>query len=196
MGSDSNRLMPPNDTNIENILNSIKEKTSKLTKPMKKLTDSGTQDIFNMEPKKKLELKPDLLINAPRGIKIQVPKQIVQRKHTDMQTEPQINIPKRKQLTDTGSNEVFNIQSETRDYKSILNQSNKEMTKLLKRVEKLSTKKPKETKTTDTQTEPNIKSVSSISTETQNIIKPVSHGGTQTEILKQKKLILKKENKY
>ena len=103
MGSDSNRLMPPNDTNIENILNSIKEKTSKLTKPIQKLTDSGKQNIFNIEPKKKLELKPELLINAPRGIKIQVPKQppfkltgeIVQRKHTDMQTEPQINIPKR-----------------------------------------------------------------------------------------------------
>ena len=42
MGSDSNYLMPPNDTNIENILKSIKEKTSKLNKPIKKLNDSGT----------------------------------------------------------------------------------------------------------------------------------------------------------
>ena len=132
MGSDSNRLMPPNDTNIENILNSIKEKTSKLTKPMKKLTDSGTQDIFNMEPKKKLELKPELLINAPRGIKIQVPKQppfkltgeIVQRKHTDMQTEPQINIPKRKQLTDTGSSILHSKEPNIKSVSSVSTETN------------------------------------------------------------------------
>jgi hypothetical protein len=118
--------------------------------------------------------------------------EIVQRKNTDMQTEPQINIPKRKQLTDTGSNEIFNKPSETNDYKSILNTSNKEMAKIIKRVEKLSTKKPKETKPIETQTEPqNIKSFSSIATETQNIIK---HGGTQTEILKPKKLIFNPKN--
>ena len=35
-----------------NILNSIKEKTNKLTKPTKKLTDAGIQDIFNMEQKR------------------------------------------------------------------------------------------------------------------------------------------------
>ena len=103
--------------------------------------------MFYMEPKKKLELKPDLLTNVPRGIKIQVPKQqplkltgeIVQRKHTDMQTEPQINIPKRKQLTDIGSHEIFNKPSETTDYNAILNASNQEMAKLIKRVEKIST---------------------------------------------------------
>ncbi len=73
-----------------------------------------------------------------------------------MRTEPQINI--RKQLTDTGSHEIFNKPSETNDYKSILNASNKEIAKIIKRVEKLSTKKPKETKPIETQTEPqNIK---------------------------------------
>ena len=54
--------------------------------------------------------------------------------------EPQINIPKRKQLIDTGSNEIFNKPSEKNDYKSILNTSNKKMAKIIKRVEKLSTK--------------------------------------------------------
>ena len=201
MGGDTNALMPPSNTSIETILKAMKEKTDRIMRPSKKLTDSGTQDIFNMEPKKKFEYKPETLTTiAPKGIKIQVPKQppfkltgeIVQRKNTDMQTEPQINIPKRKQLTDTGSNEIFNKPSETNDYKSILNTSNKEMAKIIKRVEKLSSKKPKETKPIETQTEPqNIKSFSSIATETQNIIK---HGGTQTEILKPKKLIFNPKN--
>ena len=102
MGSETAGILPPNNTNIENILNSIKEKTNKLTKPTKKLTDTGIQDIFNMEQKKKFEYKPETLTTiAPKGIKIQVPKQppfkltgeIVQRKNTDMQTEPQINYP-------------------------------------------------------------------------------------------------------
>ena len=57
-----------------------------------------------MEPKKKLEIKPEQLITAPRGSKIQIPKQpplkltgeIVQRKNTEMQTE------QRKPLSDSG----------------------------------------------------------------------------------------------
>ncbi len=56
-----------------------------------------------------------------------------------MQTEPQINIPKRKQLKDTGSHERFNKPSEIADYKSKLNASNKEMAKLIECVENLST---------------------------------------------------------
>ena len=138
MGGDTNALMPPSNTSIETILKAMKEKTDRIMRPSKKLTDSGTQDIFNMEPKKKFEYKPETLTTiAPKGIKIQVPKQppfkltgeIVQRKNTDMQTEPQINIPKRKQLTDTGSNEIFNKPSETNDYKSILNTSIKKWLK-------------------------------------------------------------------
>jgi len=47
-----------------------------------------------MEPKKRLEIKPEQLITAPRGTKVQLPKpppfkltgEIVQRKNTDMQT--------------------------------------------------------------------------------------------------------------
>jgi hypothetical protein len=145
-----------------------------------------------MEPKKKFELKPETLTTtAPRGTKILLPKQpfkltgeIVQRKNTDMQTD----IPKRRsltdsgsstlytqepkqkrKLTDSGSNEIFNIPSETRDYKSVLNAANKEMKALVQKVEKLS--KKKETKPIETQTEPNIKSVSSVATETQAIPK-------------------------
>ena len=80
-------------------------------RPTKILVDSGTQEIFNMEPKKKLELKPEQLITAPRGNKIQIPKtkpfkltgEIVQRKNTDMQTEA----PKRRQLTDSGSSTLY-----------------------------------------------------------------------------------------
>ena len=49
----------------------MKEKTDKIMRPSKKLVDSGTQEIFNMEPKKKLELKPEQLTTAPRGTKIQ-----------------------------------------------------------------------------------------------------------------------------
>jgi hypothetical protein len=225
MGGDTNALMPPSNTSIETILKAMKEKTDRIMRPSKKLTDSGTQDIFNMEPKKKFEYKPETLTTiAPKGIKIQVPKQppfkltgeIVQRKNTDMQTEPQINILKRKQLIDTGSNEIFNKPSETADYKAILNASNQEMTKLINRVEKLSTKKPKEAEPpkrkqlrdtgvtiffnkfpksvshggtqTETQTMPQniIKSVSHGETQTENKIK---HGGPQTEVFKPKKLI-------
>ena len=154
MGGETSSLLPPNNTSIENILKSMKDKTDRIMRPTKKLVDSGTQEIFNMEQKKKLELKQEQLITAPRGSKLQIPArreppfkltgEIVQRKNTDMQTEA----PKRKKLTDTGSNEVFNIPSETRDYKSILNAANKEMKVLVKRVGKLSTKKNKGNRTT------------------------------------------------
>ena len=139
MGGETSSLLPPNNTSIENILKSMKDKTDRIMRPTKKLVDSGTQEIFNMEPKKKLELKQEKLITAPRGSKLQIPArreppfkltgEIVQRKNTDMQTEA----PKRNKLTDTGSNEVFNIPSETRDYKSILNAANKEMKVLVKK---------------------------------------------------------------
>ena len=191
LGGQTNALLPPNNSSIENILKTIKDKTDKLMKPSKKLVDSGTQEIFNMEPKKKLELKQEQLITAPRGNKLQIPArreppfkltgEIVQRKNTDMQTEA----PKRKKLTDTGSNEVFNIPSETRDYKSILNAANKEMKGLVKKVEKLS--KKKETKPMETQTEPMFKSVSSVSTEMPKI--QTSSINTQTTAQKAKKLI-------
>ncbi len=46
-----------------------------------------------------------------------------------MQTEA----PKGRPLVDTGSNEVFNIPPETRDYKNILDAANKEMGKLSKK---------------------------------------------------------------
>ena len=75
MVGETSSLLPPNNTSIENILKSMKEKTDKIMRPQKKLVDSGTQEIFNMEPKKKLELKPEQLITAPRGSKIQIPKQ-------------------------------------------------------------------------------------------------------------------------
>ena len=52
MGGETRSLLPPNNTNIENILKSMKEKTDKIMRPSKKLVDSGTQEIFNMEPKK------------------------------------------------------------------------------------------------------------------------------------------------
>jgi hypothetical protein len=191
LGGQTNALLPPNNSSIENILKTIKDKTDKLMKPSKKLVDSGTQEIFNMEPKKKIELKQEQLITAPRGNKLQLPArreppfkltgEIVQRKNTDMQTEA----PKRKKLTDTGSNEVFNIPSETRDYKSILNAANKEMKGLVKKVEKLS--KKKETKPMETQTEPMFKSVSSVSTEMPKI--QTSSINTQTTAQKAKKLI-------
>ena len=75
MGGETHSLLPPNNTNIENILKSMKEKTDKIMRPSKKLVDSGTQEIFNMEPKKKIELKPEQITNSPRGTKIQIPKQ-------------------------------------------------------------------------------------------------------------------------
>ena len=189
MGGETSSLIPPNNTSIENVLKSIKEKTDKIMRPQKKLIDSGTQEIFNMEPKKKLEIKPEQLITAPRGSKIQIPKQppfkltgeIVQRKNTDMQTVPK----QRKILTDSGTNELFNIPSETRDYKTILNAANKEMKSLVKKVEKLS--KKKETKPIETQTEPNIKAVSSVATEMPKI--QTSSINTQTTTQKEKKLI-------
>ena len=72
MGGDTNALMPPNNTSIETILKAMKEKTDRIMRPTKKLVDSGTQEIFNMEPKKKLELKQEQLITAPRGTKLQI----------------------------------------------------------------------------------------------------------------------------
>jgi hypothetical protein len=107
MGGDTNALMPPNNTSIETILKAMKDKTDRIMRPTKKLVDSGTQEIFNMEPKKKFEYKPDTLTTiAPRGTKILLPKQpfkltgeIVQRKNTDMQTEA----PQRRPLSDLGS---------------------------------------------------------------------------------------------
>jgi hypothetical protein len=95
MGGDTHALMPPNNTRIETIFKAMKDKTDKIMRPTKKLVDSGSQEIFNMEPKKKFEYKPDKLTTiAPRGTKILLPKQpfkstgeIVQRKITDMQTD-------------------------------------------------------------------------------------------------------------
>jgi len=148
-----------------------------------------------MEPKKKLELKPEQLTTAPRGTKIQIPKQppfkltgeIIQRKNTDMQTEA----PKRRPLVDTGSNEVFNIPSETRDYKSILNAANQEMKTLVKKVEKLS--KKKEAKPMETQTEaPKRKTLSDSGSNTLYVQEPKTFSsiGTETQkIPQQKKLI-------
>ena len=52
MGGETSSLLPPNNTSIENILKAMKEKTDKIMRPAKKLVDSGTQEIFNMEPKK------------------------------------------------------------------------------------------------------------------------------------------------
>ena len=60
MGGDTNALMPPNNTSIETILKAMKDKTDKIMRPTKKLVDSGTQEIFNMEPKKKFELNFNL----------------------------------------------------------------------------------------------------------------------------------------
>ena len=113
MGGETSSLLPPNNTSIENILKSMKDKTDRIMRPTKKLVDSGTQEIFNMEPKKKLELKQEKLITAPRGSKLQIPArreppfkltgEIVQRKNTDMQTEA----PRRRQLTDSGSSTLY-----------------------------------------------------------------------------------------
>ena len=118
MGSETNTLMPPNNTNIENILQGIKDKTKKIMKPMKKLTETGTTEIFNIEPKKKLELKQEQLITVPRGNKFQIPKQppfkltgeIVQRKNTDMQTET----IKRKPLSDSITSTLYNQEPKER----------------------------------------------------------------------------------
>ena len=195
-GGQTNSLLPPNNSSIENILKSIKDKTDKLMRPTKKLVDTGTQEIFNMEPKKKLELKPEQLITAPRGNKIQIPKtkpfkltgETIAPKRRPLSDSGSSTLytqePKqRRKLTDTGSNEVFNIPSETRDYKSILNAVNKEMKGLVKKVEKLS--KKKETKPMETQTAPIIKS--NISTEMPKI--QSSSINTQTTSQKEKKLI-------
>jgi len=135
-----------------------------------------------MEPKKKLEIKPEQLITAPRGSKIQIPKQPPFKLTGEIvQTVPK----QRKILTDSGTNELFNIPSETRDYKTILNAANKEMKSLVKKVEKLSKKKV--TKPIETQTEPNIKAVSSVATEMPKI--QTSSINTQTTTQKEKKLI-------
>ncbi len=74
MGSETSSLLPPNNTSIENILKAMKEKTDKTMRPAKNLVDSGSQEIFNMEPKKRLEIRPEQLITAPRGTKVQMPK--------------------------------------------------------------------------------------------------------------------------
>ena len=51
MGGETRSLLPPNNTNIENILKSMKEKTDKIMRPSKKLVDSGTQRylIWNLK---------------------------------------------------------------------------------------------------------------------------------------------------
>ena len=128
MGGETSSLLPPNNTNTENILKAIKDKTNKIMKPTKTLTDSGTNEIFNMEPKKKLELKPEQLVTAPRGTKLQIPKQppfkltgeIVQRKNTDMQTEA----PKRRQLTDSGSITLYTQEPNLKTVSSVSTEAN------------------------------------------------------------------------
>ena len=157
MGSETNTLMPPNNTNIENILQGIKDKTKKIMKPMKKLTETGTTEIFNIEPKKKLELKQEQLITAPRGGKFQIPKQppfkltgeIVQRKNTDMQTEA----PKRRILSDSSTTTLYNQEPNIKTFSNV------------------STETPKRRPLSDVGTgilhiqEPNIKTFSSVATE-------------------------------
>ena len=162
MAGESNILLPPNDTNIERVLQEMKIKTEKLIKPIKKMTDSSTQEILNIEPTTKLELKPEQLSVISSSNKIRIPRkkpftltgEIVQRKHTDMQTDaPKIN------LTDTGSTEVFTIPSKIDDYKKVLTKANKDMESIIKTLSKKNKKS-----TMETQTEP--KSVSSVATET------------------------------
>ncbi len=68
MGGDTKALMLPNDTCIETISKAVKDKTDRIMRPTKNLVDSGTQEIFHMEPKKKFENKPDTLTTiAPKG---------------------------------------------------------------------------------------------------------------------------------
>ena len=95
---ESSALLPPNDTPIEKVLQNMKIKTEKLIKKDKKLTDSGTEEILNLEPsipKKKELIKEPLLLGVQSEKKIRIPKkepfkltgEILQRKNTDMQTE-------------------------------------------------------------------------------------------------------------
>ena len=157
---ESSALLPPNDTPIEKVLQNMKIKTEKLIKKDKKLTDSGTEEILNLEPsipKKKELIKEPLSLGVQSEKKIRIPKkepfkltgEILQRKNTDMQTE-------KKKLTDTGPNEVFNITSKVDDYKKIITKANQDMSGIIKKLSKLKKKT----------VEPPIKETSSIGTET------------------------------
>ena len=129
-GGQTNSLLPPNNSSIENILKSIKDKTDKLMRPSKKLVDSGTNEIFNMEPKKKLELKQEKLITAPRGSKLQIPArreppfkltgEIVQRKNTDMQTD----VPKRRSLSDSVTSALYTQEPKIKTVSSVATEAN------------------------------------------------------------------------
>ena len=50
ISTDSNILLPPNNTNIESVLQDMKNKMDKLMKPEKKLIDSGAEEVLKMEP--------------------------------------------------------------------------------------------------------------------------------------------------
>ena len=52
MGGETSSLLPPNNTSIDKILQIMKNKTDKIMKPTKKLVETGTQELFNMEPKR------------------------------------------------------------------------------------------------------------------------------------------------
>ena len=129
-GGQTNSLLPPNNSSIENILKSIKDKTDKLMRPSKKLVDSGTNEIFNMEPKKKLELKQEKLITVPRGSKLQIPArreppfkltgEIVQRKNTDMQTD----VPKRRSLSDSVTSVLYTQEPKLKTVSSVATEAN------------------------------------------------------------------------
>jgi hypothetical protein len=56
MGGDPNALVPPNNASIETILKAMKDKTDRIMRPTKNRDDSGTQEMFNMEPSKQFEI--------------------------------------------------------------------------------------------------------------------------------------------
>ena len=129
MGGETSSLLPPNNTSIENILQIMKNKTDKIMKPTKKLVETGTQELFNMEPKKKLELKQETLITAPRGSKLQIPAprppfkltgEIVQRKNTDMQTDA----PKRRPLSDSVTSALYTQEPKIKTVSSVATEAN------------------------------------------------------------------------
>jgi hypothetical protein len=83
-----------------------------------------------MEPKKKLELKQEQLITAPRGNKLQIPArreppfkltgEIVQRKNTDMQTEA----PKRKPLSDSITSTLYTQEPKIKTVSNVSTEAN------------------------------------------------------------------------
>ena len=112
IGKESQSILPPTDTGIENVLANIRNKTDKIAERGKSkiLSDTGSKEILNIEPKKKRGL-----IDTETTEMLNIKPKVKELK--DVGTQP--TKPETKPMVDTGSTDVFNIEPKVKDIKDI-----------------------------------------------------------------------------